>query len=75
MIKFIMVLVILIATVYAEAHTIDISFITINNKPTVEIVKDDIVYHIPISKEDLNTLSPDEIVKKVCQDTSLCLLK
>lgn len=73
MIKFIMITAILLASVIvgARTHTIDISFIHVNGKSTVEIVRDDMIYQIPLTAEDLE-LSPDEIVRKVCKETKLC---
>lgn len=73
--KYLIMFVILFACFLADAHTVDVSFITVNGKPTVEIVKDDVVFQVEVSKNDLQNLSPSEIVRKVCLQTNLCHLK
>lgn len=75
MFKSTLLILMLTSTVVAQAKEMYVDFITINGESVVQIEKNDRVYQVVISKEDLAAKSPSDIVKDVCQRTKLCQYK
>lgn len=66
MLKLLMVLSILIASIYAEASH-DVSYVTINGKPTVEIVINDKVCHFVLTEQEMKTFTQKKASELIAQ--------
>lgn len=75
MFKSTLLIIMLTSAVVAQANTLYVDFITVNGKSVVQIEKNDQLFQVEISKEDLQNKPPSEIVRDVCQRTKLCRLK